>query len=68
MLDLRRLKEAIVSYGMHSSFVRQMLKSWTTKNRTVPQDWKDLITAILESGPQLQWKTWWKEAARIILQ
>ena len=25
MLDLRRVKEAIVSYGMHSPFVRQIL-------------------------------------------
>lgn len=24
-------------------------------------EWKDLMTAILEVGPQLQWLTWWRE-------
>lgn len=45
-----------------------MLNSWTIWNRISPQDWKDLATAILESGPQLQRKTWWKEEAKIIEQ
>ena len=43
-LGLRRFKEAIVLYGMHSTFVQQMLNSWSTSNKTVPQDWKDLVT------------------------
>ena len=30
MLDLWRVKEAIVAYGMHSPFVRQMLNSWSS--------------------------------------
>lgn len=30
VLDLRRFKEAMVSFGMYSFFVRQMLNSWST--------------------------------------
>lgn len=51
VLDLRRLKEAVISYGMHSPLVNRILKSWATQNRFIPQDWKDLATAILEAGP-----------------
>lgn len=32
--------------------------------RIIPQDWKDLATAKLEAGPQLQWRTWCKEDTR----
>ena len=50
MLNLNRFKETVVSYGMNSPFVRQMLNSWSTRNRSIPQNWKDLVTAVLESG------------------
>lgn len=53
MLDLKKFKETIVSYGMRSPFVKQMPNSWFTQNRIIPQDWKDLATAVLEAGPQL---------------
>lgn len=33
-----------------------MLKSWATQNRIVPQDWKDLVIAVLEASPQLSEK------------
>lgn len=36
MLDLG-VKEVIVSYGIHSPFVRQMLNWWATKNRIISQ-------------------------------
>lgn len=38
MLDLKRFKEAVVAYAMHSLFVSQMLNSWATPNRIIPQD------------------------------
>ena len=51
MLDLRRFKEAIVSYGMHSPFVKQMLNWWSVCNKIIPKDWIDLFKAVLEPGP-----------------
>ena len=57
MLDLKRFKEAAISYGKHPSYVKQMLNSWATQNIIIPQDWKDLATAILEVGSHLQWRT-----------
>lgn len=50
MLDLR-FKEATISYGIHSLFVKQMSNSWATQNKIIPQYWKNLVTAVLESGP-----------------
>lgn len=66
MLDLKRFKEAIVSYGMHSPYVKQMLNSWSTYNRIVPQDWRDLAQAVLEPSQRLQFLTWFKEEAKNI--
>ena len=68
ILGLRRLKEATTSYGMHSLFVKQMLNAWSASRRIIPQDWRDLVTAILEPGPQLQWRTWNKNDAKIVGQ
>ncbi|XP_052568117.1 endogenous retrovirus group K member 10 Gag polyprotein-like [Peromyscus californicus insignis] len=66
MLDLRRFKEAIVSYGMHSPYVKQMLNSWSAYNRIVPQDWWELAQAVLEPSQRLQWLTWFKDEAKNI--
>ena len=42
MLDLRRFKETMVSYGMHSPFMKQMLHSCSTYNRIIPRYWRNL--------------------------
>ena len=36
----------------------EVLNSWATHNRIIPQDWKDLTTTALKADPQLQWKMW----------
>lgn len=51
MLDLRKFKQAVISYSMYLAFVKQMLNSWTTRKRIIPQDWKELITTVLEDVP-----------------
>ncbi|XP_052610186.1 oxidized purine nucleoside triphosphate hydrolase isoform X1 [Peromyscus californicus insignis] len=66
MLDLRRFKEAIASYGMHSPYVKQMLNTWSTCNRILPKDWRDLAQAVLEPGQNLQWKMWFNNEAKNI--
>jgi hypothetical protein len=33
------------------------------QNRVIPQDWKGLVSAVLEAGQQLQWLLWWKQEA-----
>ena len=48
---------------MHLPYVKQILNNWATQNRIIPQDWKGLVTAVLEAGWQLQWLTWWMEEA-----
>lgn len=53
----------IVSYGMHSIFVKQMLNSHSAV-RELPHNC--LVTAILEPGSQLQCRNWWKDEVRNI--
>ena len=68
MLDFRRFKEAIVSYGMHSPFVKQMFNLWLACNRILPKVRTELVIGILEPSPQLQWSTWFSEEAKILEQ
>ena len=43
MLDLRRFKEAIVSCGMHSLFVKQISNLWSVCNRIIPNNQIELV-------------------------
>ncbi|KAL6042591.1 hypothetical protein STEG23_023914 [Scotinomys teguina] len=47
------MKEAIVTYGIHTTYVKQMLNSWSTSNRIIPDDWHQLTSAVLEYSQQL---------------
>ncbi|KAL6033009.1 hypothetical protein STEG23_015477 [Scotinomys teguina] len=66
--DFKNMKEAIVTYGIHSTYVKLMLNSWSTSNRIIPDDWHQLTSAILEYSQQLQWKSWLREEARNLEQ
>lgn len=46
MKDLKDFKEAIVSYGMHSTSVTQLLNTWSSRNRITPCDWLQLALAL----------------------
>lgn len=58
-----KVKEAVVAYGMHLLYVRQVLNNWATQNSYSETRLKDLMTVILEASSQLQWLTWWREDA-----
>lgn len=53
---------------MHSPFVKQLLNSWSSCNRIIPKDWRDLVKTVLEPASQLQWSTWFREEAKTIEQ
>ena len=55
MTDLKEIKQAIVVYGIHSSFIRKMVKTRASGNKAMPQDWIQLISVVLENGLQLLW-------------
>ena len=39
MKDLKSIKEAaVVSYGMHSPYVKQLIESWARNNKVTPKD------------------------------
>lgn len=45
-----------------------MLNNWATQHRVIPQDWKGLVSAVLEAGEQLQWLLWWRHKATKLTQ
>ena len=68
MADLKEIKQAIVSYGIHLSFVREMAKMQASSNKAMPQDWIQLFSAVLENGTQLLWKCYMREEVKILEQ
>ena len=66
LLELRKSKESVTNFGMHLPSVKQILTSWTIKNRLIPQDWEDMARAILQPATHFQWFSWWREEARKI--
>ena len=68
MTDLKEVKQAIEAYRLHSSFVREIVKTWYFSNKAMPQDWAQLISAVLESGQQLLWRCFLKEEVKILEQ
>ena len=68
MSDLKEIKQAIVNYGLHSSFVREMLKTWPLSNKATTHHWAQLTSDILESSPQLHFRCLFKEETRLLQQ
>ena len=66
MADLKEIIQAIVSYGIHLSFIREMVKMWTSSKKATLQDWTQLISAVLESVLQLLWQCYWREEAKFL--
>lgn len=51
MRDLKDIKQAVVSYGMHSPHVRELVKTRASRNKVTPHDWLQLVSAVLDHGP-----------------
>ena len=47
MSDLKEIKQVIVTYRLHLSFVKAMVKTWPFSNKTNPHDWAQLISVVL---------------------
>ena len=56
MSYLKEIKQAILSYGLHIPFVREMVKAWASRNKIIPHNWLQLVSPVLKDGPQLLWK------------
>ena len=62
------LSKAVLSYGMHSPLVREMVKTRTSSSEVTPHDWLQLASVVLEDGPQLQSKCYWREEGKALEQ
>ena len=47
--DLKDIKQ-VVSYGRHSPYVRELIKTRASRNKITPHDWLQLVSAELEDG------------------
>ena len=65
MKVMKDIKQSVVSYGMHSPYVRQLVKTWASRNKVISHYWLQLVSAILGHSPQLPWKSFWREKAKI---
>ena len=68
MNNLKEIKQAVVAYGLHLFFVREVVKMWAFSSKATTQDWTQFISAVLESGPQLLWRCFCKEEIKILEQ
>ena len=49
MKDLKDIKQ-VVSYVRHSPYVRELVKTRASRNKIMPRDWLQLVSAELEDG------------------
>ena len=54
MKELKDIRQAVVSHSIHSPYVRQLVKTWASRIRVTPHDWLQLVSAVLDHGPQIQ--------------
>ena len=66
VLDQTKFKESVSNFGMHLPFLQQILTFWAINNSIIPQDWKDVVKAILEPASHLQCFSWWREEVKDI--
>ena len=64
----KEFKQAIVNYGLHSSFVSDILKTWSLSNRASSQDWNQLTSAVYENGLFCHFKCRFKQEPRLVQQ
>ena len=53
MNDLKEIKQAVVSYDLHSPFISEMGKVWESSNKAIPHNWLLLVSAVMEDGLQV---------------
>ena len=68
MNDLKEIKQTVINFGRHSSFVKEIRKTWSISNKAMAYNWIQLISAVLESRPKLHWKCLFGQAARLLEQ
>ena len=56
MKDLKEVKQVIVTYGLYSTFFREMIRIWASSIKTSTHDRLQLVSALLNDGPQLIFK------------
>ena len=53
----------MVTYGLHSAFLREMVKTWASSIKATSHDWFQLVLAVLDDRPQMMLKCYFREEA-----
>ena len=46
--------------------MKELVNTWASRNKVTPHDWLQLVSSVLDHGPQLQWKSFWREEAKAL--
>ena len=49
----KEIKQAVVTYGLQFVSVKEMVKTWASSIKAMPHDWLQLVSTVLDDGPQL---------------
>ena len=66
MNDLKEIKQAVATCGLHSAFVREMVKTWVYSIKVMPHDFLQLVSAVLDDRPPVMFKCYFREEAKIL--
>ena len=55
----KEIKQPILSYGLHSPFVMEMVNTWDSYKKETVNDWLQLVSVFLEDRSQLLWKCYY---------
>ena len=64
MNDLKEIKQAVVNFGLHSAFVKEMIRTWASNVRATPHDFSQLVSAVLDDGPSLMFGIYFREESK----
>ena len=68
MIYIIQIKQALLTYDLHSTCVKEMIKTWASGIKATLHDFFQLVSAILDDGPQLMFKIYFKEKSQNMKQ
>ena len=63
---LTEIKHVIITYGLYSTCVKEMIRTWASNVRAISHDFSPLASAILEDGPTLMFGIYFREESKHI--
>ena len=62
--DLKEIKHTVITYGLHATFVKEMIRTWDSNVISMPHDFSQLTSVVLEDGPLLMFGVYLEEESK----